>query len=90
MKPEKADLKRYYNDVSRALVCDRAQKRAILTALRENLEEYASEHTDASGETLRAVFGTPEEIAAGALEGEDLRALKRKSNIRLEQNLQAQ
>lgn len=82
MKPEKVAVNRYFKDVSRALLCGRAQKRAILTALRENLEEYATEHTDASEETLRAVFGTPDEIAAGALEGEDLQALKRKTNIR--------
>ena len=82
MKHETDFLKAYYAEVSRRLLCGRKEKRAILNSLRADVEAYQSENGALTPETAAVVFGTPEEIAAGVLQGADPAALKRKLTIR--------
>ena len=82
MKNESNLVKNYCADVSKALICERKKKNEILSELKTSVEEYFSEHPTATPDELREVFGSPSEIAASALQGEDLNALKRKTLIR--------
>ncbi len=56
------DLKNYYSQISRLLLCDRKQKKEFLCQLKENVTEYLSDTPDAAMEDIEKTFGTPESI----------------------------
>lgn len=82
MKTESKASKAYCSEVSKALICERKKKRAILIELKANAEEFLSENPMAGVSELQKMFGTPGEIAESAMTGEDLRSLKRKTTVR--------
>lgn len=80
-------LAKYYKDIKNELVCSEKEKRSIIDMIKENIEDYISEHPDVSFDDLIKHFGTPQEIAGAycATEGTDaIRAkLKTKKIITL-------
>lgn len=78
MTNEPLFVKQYYADVSKALVCGKKEKRAVLSALKNDVAAYLNENTGVTRDSLLAVFGTPEEIAAGAMQTANPLTLKKK------------
>lgn len=66
-------LAKYYKDIKNELVCSEKEKRSIIDMIKENIEDYISEHPDVSFDELIKHFGTPQEIAGAycATEGTD-------------------
>ena len=75
-------IKSYCSDVSKALLCEKKEKKQILFELKKNVEEYLSDNPGAEANELQKVFGTPKEIAESAMHGEDIHALKKRMTIR--------
>ena len=78
----KKELKEYYNEIEKILVCDRKQKTAFMAELKANIDEYLAIEGEADIEKIKAEFGTPEMIAASFLSGSDAAAIKKKLNIK--------
>ncbi len=62
------ELNDYYKAVSKALRCDKKQKRAFLNELKANVADYISSEPDATMERIYGEFGAPYEISAGFAE----------------------
>ena len=78
MTNEPLFVKQYYADVSKALVCGKKEKRAVLSALKNDVAAYLNENHSVTRDTLFSVFGTPEEIAAGAMHTESPVIMKKR------------
>ena len=74
---EKTDrqVRRYLRQVWNGLPCPKREKRRILSAINETLEDYLLENPNAQYEEIQARFGPPQQIAAsyiGAMETQEL------------------
>lgn len=77
-----AELKKYYSDVSGAIVCDRKQKSAFMKDLKSNVDEYLTSNPEATDEDIRGCFGSPDRIADSFLENTDPAKIKRRLDIK--------
>ncbi len=78
----KNELKAYYSEIEKNIICDRKQKSAFMAELKANIDEYLATEGETDMEKIKAEFGTPEMIAASFLSGSDAAAIKKKLNIR--------
>lgn len=78
----KNELKAYYSEIEKNIICDRKQKSAFMAELKANIDEYLATEGETDLEKIKAEFGTPEMIAASFLSGSDAAAIKKKLNIR--------
>ena len=72
----------YLSKVSKALICDKKQKKAVLDQLRADVEDYLSENSEATVADIEGCFGTPESIAASFMENVDTVKLKRSLDLK--------
>lgn len=77
-----AELKKYYSDISGALVCTRKQKSAFMKELKSNVDEYLACTPEATVEDIKTCFGTPDRIAESFLENTDSAKIKRRLDIK--------
>ena len=64
------ELKQYYKSISRALVCDKKEKRHILDAIKNSIDCYISDNPDAGVMDIIAHFGSANDVAAEYYNGE--------------------
>lgn len=78
----KNELKLYYSEIEKLLVCDRKQKSSFMAELKANVDEYLAISPDSDIEKIKAEFGTPEIIAESFLSNSDAAAVKKKLDIK--------
>lgn len=78
----KNELKTYYIEIEKLLVCDRKQKSSFMAELKANVDEYLAISPDSDIEKIKAEFGTPEIIAESFLSNSDATAVKKKLDIK--------
>lgn len=78
----KTELKAYYSEIEKLLVCDRKQKTAFMTELMANIDEYIATVGKTDIDSIRAEFGTPEVIAESFLMNSDAVTIKNKLDIK--------
>ena len=76
------ELKKYYNEIFSALICDRKQKKAFLNDFSANVDEYLTACPEADIDKIKAEFGTPEEIASSFIANSDTIKIKKKLDIK--------
>lgn len=74
----KKELKAYYREIEKLLVCGRKEKTAFMAELERNVYEYidSTGHTDI--EKIKAEFGTPEKIAESFLTNSDALTVRKR------------
>ncbi len=82
MTVNKTELKEYYREIDKLLVCDRKQKTAFMAELQANIEEYIATVGETDIESIMAEFGTPEIIAESFLSNSDAVSIKKKLSIK--------
>ena len=78
----KSELKKYYNEISTVLICERKQKKAFIKDLSANVDEYLAVCPEADIDKIKAEFGTPEEIASSFIANSDTIKIKKKLDIK--------
>ena len=68
MKSRDAELRSYYRQTVRMLPCARKIRAGLKERLHADITDYLSEHPDATAQTVREQFGSPESIAAAYVE----------------------
>lgn len=68
MKSRDAELRSYYRQTVRMLPCARKIRAGLKERLHTDITDYLSEHPDATAQTVREQFGSPESIAAAYVE----------------------
>lgn len=76
------ELKVYYSEISKAVVCPKKEKAAFLAELKSNVEEFISLTPEADIDMIKAEFGTAEQIASSFIVNADAAAIKKKVDIR--------
>lgn len=77
-----SELKAYYKEIEKLLVCDRKQKIAFMSELRANVEDYIAAVGETDIDSIRAEFGTPEKIAESFLSNSDALTIKKKIDVK--------
>lgn len=70
--------RRYVRDVRNGLACSARMKRNILSHIKRGVEEYLRQNPNADLEAVRTYFGTPQEIAANCVDGQETYAHMKK------------
>lgn len=78
----KTELRLYYKEIEKLLVCNRKQKDAFMAELRANIDEYIANVGEINIENIKAEFGTPEAIAESFLTNSNALAIKKKVDIK--------
>lgn len=78
----KNELKLYYSEIEKLLVCDRKQKSSFMAELKANIDEYLAISPDSDIEKIKAEFGTPEVIAESFLSNSNAAVIKKKLDIK--------
>lgn len=81
-KIEKHELKKYYSEISDALLCSAKTKNAFLSELQAQVDEYITSEPEATMESVVLTFGTPEQIGNSFLESSDCTKIKKKLDIK--------
>ena len=68
MRSRDAELRSYYRQTVRMLPCARKIRAGLKERLHTDITDYLSEHLDATAQTVREQFGSPESIAAAYVE----------------------
>ncbi len=76
------ELKKYFCDVSKALICGRKQKKVFISQLEADVEAYLAENEDAEISQIENSFGSPEIIAASFMENVGTEKLKKSLDIK--------
>ncbi len=76
------ELKKYFCDVSKALICDRKQKKLFISQLEADVEAYLAENEDAEIRQIENSFGSPEVIAASFMENVGTEKLKKSLDVK--------
>lgn len=82
MTVNKTELKEYYREIEKLLVCDRKQKTAFMAELQANIDEYIAGAGETDMESIKAEFGTPEVIAESFLSNSNVLTIKKKLDIK--------
>lgn len=76
------ELKAYYRETKELIICDKKQKRAVMTELKTGIDEYISQNENATKDDIISVFGMPEEIARSFIQSADAKAIKHGFSIK--------
>ena len=68
MSVSKRELRKYLRQVKAELLCPRKEQNRILGNLKESISGYLDEHPEATIESVRAFFGSAQQIAASYVE----------------------
>ncbi len=75
-------LEGYYKEIYSLIVCEGKQKKAFINELKSAVSEYRELNPACTIDDIKAVFGTPEEIAFSFIENGSLTKVKRQINIK--------
>ena len=64
-------LKRYVRSIRKTLTCSGKMKKSIISQVNESIEYYLLQNPAADLEAVQSYFGTPQEIAANCIDGQD-------------------
>ncbi len=78
----KTELKEYYKEIEKLLICSRKDKSAFMSELKANIEDYISDTGKSDIESIKTEFGTPEVIAESFLSNANALAIRKKLNIK--------
>lgn len=78
----KNELKAYYSEIEKNLICEHRQKTAFMAELKANIDEYLAISPDADIERIKAEFGTPDEIASSFIGNSDVQTIKKRLDIK--------
>lgn len=78
----KYDLRRYYKQVRRQLICSGKEKQKTIAYLQEGIADYLDANPQADMAQLQVQFGTPEYIAACSIKAMDTEGLSGKLHAR--------
>ena len=76
------ELNAYYKQVDNLLLCDRKSKKAFMTELKNDIDEFVRQETNSDFNSILTTFGTPEEIAESFLKNSDIVSIKKKMNVK--------
>ncbi len=76
------ELKNYYSQINRLILCDRKQKKVFLCQLKGNVEEFISDTPEATMEEIEKAFGTPESIGGSFIENTDSKKIKKQIQLK--------
>ena len=83
MNHEKKEIRRYLKEVRKELNCSMSIKSVFLKDLKEEIAFSRIQGMTITGESLRAEFGTPEEISASFYNRNDYKELLAKAKKKL-------
>lgn len=75
-------LNEYISSVSSMIICPQKQKKAFISELRSEVENFIIEKENVTKEDIENVFGTPETIASSFISNTDSAKIKRKISIK--------
>lgn len=78
----KNELKAYYSEIEKNLICDRKRKKAFMSELKANIDEYLATEGEQDIEKIKAEFGTPEMIGESFLGDSDAAEIKKRLDIK--------
>ena len=78
----KSELKEYYKEIEKLLICGRKDKSAFMSELKANIEDYISDTGRSDIESIRSEFGTPEIIAESFLSNVNALAIRKKLSVK--------
>lgn len=85
MRVTKRELRKYLRQIKAELLCPCKERKRILGNLKESISGYLEEHPEATIESVRAFFGSAQQIAASYVEElptpELIQKLKLRRNI---------
>ncbi len=76
------ELRVYFGEVDKAMFCNRKEKTAVLTQLKQRVEDYIAENNPASFAEIMQHFGTPEALAADFIGTAEPRKIRKITNIK--------
>ncbi len=76
------ELKAYYSEISKSIVCSKKQKKEFLSQLIGDVNYYLSENPEASVQEIKNCFGSSEDIAKSFVSGYDSVDIKKKLSIK--------
>ncbi len=76
------DLKTYYKEIDKVLVCEKKEKKAFLDELKLNIEQYINDNNVKTIDEIKERFGSPQEIANSFLGDIDTSSLKKLLSIK--------
>ncbi len=76
------DLKRYYKEIDKALLCKKDEKKIFLDELKVSVKQYVEENNIDNISDVKKHFGLPQEIAYSFLGDIDITALKKQLSIK--------
>lgn len=78
----KNNLNAYFRNVEDLLLCNRKSKKAFLSDLKNDIDEFVQHEPDADFDSILSAFGTPDEIAESFLKNADIASIKKKLNVK--------
>ena len=72
------ELKNYYGEISKVLICSGREKREIINSIKESVSCYLNEHPEADIDEIRSIFGTSKEVAEEYLNNETAESIRTK------------
>ncbi len=78
----KTELKEYYKEIEKLLVCNGKKKSAFMSELKANIEDYIADAGETDIDSIKAEFGTPEVIAESFVLNSNATEIKKKLSIK--------
>ncbi len=75
-------LEAYYDEIYSLAPCSKKQKKAFISELKTEIEEYVENFSSADINEIKAVFGSPEDIADGFAQSLTRGDIKKKLGLR--------
>lgn len=72
------ELNSYFSEISESLLCTEKQKKQFISRLRNDIEAFIEENTEADINEVIAVFGSARTISRSFMENSDPKALAKK------------
>ncbi len=76
------DLKTYYKEIDKVLVCEKKVKNTFLNELKVNIEQYVKDNGIDNINEIKERFGSPQEIANSFLGDIDTNFLRKKLSVK--------
>lgn len=81
-KVTKAELNGYFSEISALLLCNEKHKKGFIMSLRNDIEAFLEENTEADINDIKAVFGSAEDISKGFMENTDPKTIAKRIKIK--------
>lgn len=75
-------LKEYYREVSKAIVCNTKQKKTFMAQLKNDVDSFLLDSPDATIEEIKLCFGSAKNIAESFISSSDVKSIKKASDFK--------